>query len=304
MYSAYGLAIDSELPLPELCRSAAVPDVTIRLGATPESIPDAIVHRTTIEANRSQYLMKFERLGGVRFLVQDGSEVIVEPMSGHSPEVMRLFVLSLGLAAILYQRNTLPLHANAIETGRGAVIIAGDSGAGKSTLSLAFLQRGFRILTDDICALTMEGGPVVQPGIPRLKLWADVLHRLGAPGDERLSGGAGGALERVRPELEKYGVPLADRFCDRPTPIHKIYILEPKLNRELSLRPVSGSAKLDALRQQLFYLQNAELLVARSRWFGWLGKIAGHFETVIATRPADRFCVAELADMIQQDFER
>ena len=53
------------------------------------------------------------------------------------------------------QRKVLPLHGSAIAINGKAYAIIGDSGAGKSTLALAFLNRGYRLLTDDVIAVSL-----------------------------------------------------------------------------------------------------------------------------------------------------
>ena len=54
------------------------------------------------------------------------------------------------------------LHAGALATGDGAVLLFGKSGAGKSTTSLACVEDGFDYLSDDFCALTLEPEVVVH----------------------------------------------------------------------------------------------------------------------------------------------
>lgn len=48
------------------------------------------------------------------------------------------------------------VHAGAVGTSRGAVLLAGRGGSGKSTTSVACLARGLSYLADDYCIVTME----------------------------------------------------------------------------------------------------------------------------------------------------
>ena len=55
-----------------------------------------------------------------------------------------------------------------------------NSGAGKSTLAAYFVDRGFRLLADDVCALHLSDSEIfAAPGAVRLKLWRDALEELG-----------------------------------------------------------------------------------------------------------------------------
>jgi len=57
---------------------------------------------------------------------------------------------------ILRRNNIVILHAAAVATGDGAVLIGGNSGAGKSSTALRCLVGGLNYLGDDICAVSME----------------------------------------------------------------------------------------------------------------------------------------------------
>ena len=98
-----------------------------------------------------------------------------------------------------------------------AVLFCGASGAGKSTLAAALAQRGFPLVADDLCAITLTAGaaPMVQPDGRHLKLWAqaiqnlDLAERRGAP---------------VRNRLEKFFVEPAAALAE-PLPLGAVYAL-------------------------------------------------------------------------------
>ena len=109
------------------------------------------------------------------------------------------------------------MNASAIATERGSAVFMGLSGAGKSTLAAGFHKRGYRVLTDDLCAISFRAGqPMVWPAYPQLKLWPNVLRKLGVDP---------GPLRRVRPELEKRGLPLGESFASEPRAPIRLYIL-------------------------------------------------------------------------------
>jgi hypothetical protein len=71
----------------------------------------------------------------------------------------------------------LVLHGNALEKNGQAIVCVGHSGAGKSTLAYCLMQQGWRLMADDLVALSPDG--LVLPGIPRIKLWHDAAKAFG-----------------------------------------------------------------------------------------------------------------------------
>ncbi|MBY0274941.1 hypothetical protein K2Z84_06350, partial [Candidatus Binatia bacterium] len=64
------------------------------------------------------------------------------------------------LSWALAERGCAVVHAAAVATGAGALLIGGRSGTGKSTASLACLAAGLGFVGDDMC--------VIEPGEPPL----------------------------------------------------------------------------------------------------------------------------------------
>ena len=91
--------------------------------------------------------------------------------SGVSDQDISTFLLGSAVGALLIQRGILVLHGNALEKDGQAIVCMGHSGAGKSTLAYALMQQGWRLLADDLVAISPDG--LVLPGIPRIKLWHD-----------------------------------------------------------------------------------------------------------------------------------
>jgi hypothetical protein len=56
-----------------------------------------------------------------RYLVRDGREIIVDPAPDAPDRDVRLFLLGSTLGILCHQRGLLPIHANAIVVGGGAV---------------------------------------------------------------------------------------------------------------------------------------------------------------------------------------
>lgn len=159
--------------------------------------------------------------GIARFTVRGGSEIRVEADPSASARNVRLYLLGSVFGALLHQRGLLPLHANAIVIDGRAFAFTGASGAGKSTLAAWFVDRGYRILSDDVCVVGFDAGgfdgrgaAVAQPGLPRLRLWRDALDRGGRDAAD---------YHRSFDELDKYDVPTAADLS--PMPLAAVYRL-------------------------------------------------------------------------------
>ena len=83
------------------------------------------------------------------------------------------------LPRALAHQGHFVLHAAAVASDDGAVLLVGGSGAGKSTLAAALLKRGWKVLSDDAVVVESRGSrPVAVPTYPGLRLNPDALHLL------------------------------------------------------------------------------------------------------------------------------
>lgn len=229
-YAVFGLVLESELPLPELLPAPddAPADVVIRFGAAGDDH-----HISPEEVN-----LVVPKVASYR--VHGGRSIEVSPREGASDRNIRLFLLGSAFGAIIHQRGLLPLHANAIEIGGRAVAFMGHSGAGKSTMAAWFLDRGHRILADDVCVVVPNaaGVPLAYPGIPRLRLWREALERSGRNADE---------LELAFDNMDKFNLPTPRPSQSGPIPLSHVYLLEKAEEQAAEIKILSGVAAVDAL---------------------------------------------------------
>ncbi len=212
-YWAYGFRIHTELVCPELPplpEHTGNPDVTIELmpQATPASEAPA---KTCYEVQPGSFSLTVP--GAAHYRVEEGRRIFIEPLPGAEPEKIRLFLLGSVMGALLYQRGLFPLHGSAVATPWGAMIFVGRQGAGKSTLAAQFHRRGYRLLSDDVCAVAMTpDGLQVLPALAHLRICADAYERLGAPHTGRF-------------EVDKFVVPMGEGYCPYPAPLRAIHVL-------------------------------------------------------------------------------
>lgn len=85
------------------------------------------------------------------------------------------WLLGPALLLALAARGVYALHASAIASAAGAVLLLGRSGSGKSTLARVAADYGWRALADDVVPITEQAGVMrVRPRFPQLK-WPDPL---------------------------------------------------------------------------------------------------------------------------------
>jgi hypothetical protein len=121
------------------------------------------------------------------------------------------------MGLLLHQRGRVVLHASAVSIGDNAAIFLGPSGAGKSTMAATIHEEGYPILEDDVVSIRFENGnPIVDPGIPDLRLSTDIIDGLGY--DE----------QNLTPDHligeKKY---KSVDSSDTPSPLKCCYILQP-----------------------------------------------------------------------------
>jgi hypothetical protein len=147
------------------------------------------------------------------YRVEEGRRIFIAPLPDVPAEKLRLFLLGSAMGALLYQRGLFPLHGSAIETPWGAMIFVGAQGAGKSTLAAQFHRKGYRLLSDDVCAVAaLPKGLQILPALAQFRLCADAYERLGTtPG--------------VRFDVDKYVVPMGEGYCPHPVSLRAIHIL-------------------------------------------------------------------------------
>ena len=266
--TAYGLRVRSPFPLPFLPVSGLPhrdPDVTIRIGAAPASLPAPADRYGLWESAPGAFLLDVPDVA--RYLVTDGRDVLVEPRGGSDHEV-GVFLTGPVFAALVQQRGVVTLHAGAIGTGAGAVLFTGLSGSGKSSLIAALVGRGYAMLADNVAGVVLDeaGRPVALPAFPGLRLWAAMLDELAWPGQP---------LERVRPELEKYLAPV-ERFHTAPLALRAV------------CRLTLGNGDGDGIE--------IETLPAAGAW-GWLLKSTYHWKFLrgLGQLPTQFRTVTELA---------
>lgn len=168
-YFAYGLVVQSEVPLAELDACAPRPcDVSIRREPIPsrQSQPtDALF----LEVSEAEAYFEYAYIG--RLLIRGVSEILVDAKPGLEEGIINMALLGPVMAVLLHRRGFFVLHGSAMRIGETGDIFLGDKGAGKSTLAGALLAAGHPLIADDLAAISFaSGAPSLAPGFPQIKL--------------------------------------------------------------------------------------------------------------------------------------
>ncbi len=295
LHSAYGLIWQMPLACPEL-RAAPpdrAPDVVVRWGDVPQAPPSALAAGPLRQVTKEE--ARFGLPGVARLLVRGGNEIVVERQPDADDEMIRLLLLGTGAALLLHQRGLLPLHASAVVTPSGAALFMGHSGAGKSTLLNEFLRRGYSMLAEDLAAVRLDadGRAWVEPGVQVTKLWADSAAVLGQITD---------GLPQVRPELEKYVIPVTGPLATQAAPLAAIYVLAAHNQPTIVLEERRDARKFNALLDHTWQKLVVKRMGLHGAHFQRAVAVANQARIVRVSRPEGEFRLTELADAIEADF--
>ena len=296
-YVAYGLHVRSPIALPftppPRSRSPAdEPDVTVRIGKVPETLPAPAEERDEVlrrEAVPRPFRRHVPNVAG--YLVTGGRHILVEPLGGSDHQV-GVFLTGLIFAALLRQRDVVAFHASAIETGMGAVLFMGAKGSGKSSLLAAFVERGYAMLADDVTGVVLDadGRSVALPAFPGTRLWTDALDELGWQGRKR---------KRVREDEDKYLVPV-ERFRDAPLAVGAVCVLEGRPQEGIEVETAPPDDALRQLWRHTYRRRSLNRLGKRLVYLRTIGTIAKRVPVVHVTRPAHPLRLGALADRIEE----
>lgn len=289
-YRMYGLRVRSDIPVPHLrTLPPAEPEVVVRYGKVPVALPGAVQRHGLWQAAPGDFVMAMEHTA--RYRVTGGREVVVQPLGGGEDQIRGLLAGTIW-TAVLQQRGLLTLHASAIRTDAGAVLFLGASASGKSTLASAFVARGYPLLTDDVAAVQCRTGnpPVVMPGLPGLRLWADALERL----QFRTT-----TLRRVRPDLDKYVLPVK-AFSDGPEGVRAVYVLSVKNREAVELVPLGPAKRFMWLSKYTHRRKFAKPFGRQAAHFETVARIAQETPTARVVRPVAGFSLDALADRVER----
>lgn len=210
------------------------------------------------------------------------------------PDFARRIALSERRIAAIGQDVTLPDSWREPRDLRHAII---QPGAGR--VGDIWAQRGaaagYPMLAEDLAAvrLDMAGVAWVEPGVQVTKLWADSAAALGQPT---------AGLSRVRPELEKFVVPVGAALVKTAAPLAALYVLSAHNEPAIVLEERRDARKFNALLDHTWQKLVVKRMGLHGSHFQRAVAVANQARIVRVQRPEGEFRLTELADAVAANF--
>jgi hypothetical protein len=295
-YWAYGLEIVSELEFPEMYPYAVKkPDLEIKFGKVPAMLTGPeVIAKEKFFISPTEYLI---HLPICSYYVKEGASITIELKENADLPSVRLFLLTNAMAAVLHQRSKVALHAGAIQTDKGLVVICGESGAGKSTTISALQQKGYKIFVDDVLVLERAGAKVVGvAAYPTLKLWDDTI--------EKLALGVIPEEQKLRESVNKYRVSFQEDFTTRTTPLYKIfYLRKEEAKNSIEVTKKDGLEAFKILYSQLYRTSMINNTQSQVILFERLNQAVNQTNLIEVARPLDGNSIDEIVQTIETEIQ-
>jgi hypothetical protein len=238
-------------------------DISISVNSLPITLDNVVAHGVLWQVADGCLLLNVPAVA--RYLVETGGSITIEPTQDAPALSVDYFLGMLPLASLLYQRGMLAFHAAALSNGEIAILLAGNSGSGKSTLLTALVQRGWRMLADDLAIIGLDelGKPVVYPTNPEIALWAESLTNLGIVSD---------SLPSCDANRRIYSLP--ESFDATPRPLSGIYRLNVHSKPDVEYVDLIGSACFNTIGTILYNSHVADALCNKQDYLRCVASIA------------------------------
>ena len=311
--SIYGLGVVANRTIPGVPSSKiASEDVRISFGSLPAWLHKETQSETSYVAeyksecgepalrvfrlDQGRYY-RFSYADRTEFVVdRGGTEIWAEWYAPLTIEDTATYLLGPVMGFVMLLRGVVCLHASAVAVGNEAIALVGPAGSGKSTTAAAFVERGYRVLAEDVVTIDDRRDHfLVRPGYPCIRLWPAAVKALYGSEDH---------LPRLTPNWDKCYLDLSGQFQGEPLPLVAIYQL--------------GERRHDARAPFVETLDRAEGLMSviantyatklmdkqmRAREFELLTRVVSHVPVRRVTPHADPARIHELCNTILKDFD-
>lgn len=286
LYEAFGLTLQSEYPIAQLLSASDGAEVDVRICQADLSGYKVAWNHYRISAD--ELIIAIADVG--TFRITEGKLVQVHPAQKCAMSQLGVYIMGSCMGAVLHQRGLMPLHGSCVTDGVHTVLITGESGAGKSTLAAEFLSRGWKLLTDDVCAVSdPEGAAMVRPSYPSQKLWQDSLDHYGRTESDIHS-------LYFSEEREKFGVDVRRYFYNGTVPLSMIVQLIPTEDT-CSISQINAFTAIEQIVQntyRLFMIPQEH----QQRHFQRCATLAGKIPMMLLTRQNGVQCADKLYSLI------
>jgi hypothetical protein len=334
-YSAFGLLIHSNLPLPGLPHAdagARSPDLAVHITTPPILCRDDVAgteELTYVSSltdpsgqpafhiwnSRPSDLLRLAYSDGTQFWFDRPRQNLWVTWPGNlSLDSTLSYLLGPVLGLLLRLRGITCLHASAVALDDQSVLFVGAAGTGKSTTAATFAKLGHAVLSDDIVALStapplpaLNGSPdhvparelpalCVRPAYPHISLWPDSV---------KMIYGSAASLPQLSPDWDKCRLSLGTdgtRFESRSLPVGAVYLLDGRgPDPAPYVRPARGQTALLSLVANT-YANNLLDRDLRAQEFAVLDRLVASVPVRLLTPHQDPSRLDQLCALVLQDF--
>lgn len=192
-------------------------------------------------------------------IMSDG-RLVTRPEPCLSQVTVDYFLADLVFPRLLAQQGSFVVHAGAVRTLDGAIMLMGNSGRGKSTLATSFDHAGFALLGDDAMIVSsLDAAPRVCPVYPSLRLNPDSIDAL-------IPGTVTAGPARQHATKQRIDVAVDRQSEDWPLPILAIFsIAAAGSDEQIGLRRLTVAEACMFLVESSFALDPTDREKARCR---------------------------------------
>lgn len=282
-YQAYQIPIISELELSALAKyqdqSLVAEPIFVKVGELPlMEAKSLLFNKSTLAYNEHQFYFEIE--GIARYFIQNGNEIIIEPISQNLELVLTYFYTNC-LAVALFQRNLIPFHVSGVFVEPHKVLLfAASSGIGKTTTALKLSERGYPFFTDDTALIeTNQQKCYATASYPMLKLWQSTLNKQNLL-DESKKQPIYEASGR-----EKFSYFFHEKFENKPVEVVGIVFLEQQ-GVDIKIEKLNSMQSLPQLITNIYRVNWLNAMNKQKLQFESLMSIVQKIPAWKATRPA------------------
>lgn len=275
----FGFSVTSDVPLRFLREGGGSAPLRVSLGAKEAQRPrEGFIIEWPLRGGVEEVLATlYEVPGGYEYWTSDAGRFFVDVERGQievppmEDEILREQRLNgIPMALAFTHRGDFALHAAAVEVNGAAVLLAAPSRFGKTTLAMAFHERGFPMLAEDlICCRPSTHEAFPGPAVIRLR--PDVYGGTPPPGLVEIA---------QRPDRIFLAPEVGRRGSAGARPITGVVFL--REGPQVEVKPAAPAEALRDLWHLNFRLPNAG---ARENSFRVLGELVAGVPTWDLYRP-------------------
>lgn len=293
----YGYNLNSDLALPYLRdadrETGTAGEINISETDALPDIPELVFENKNLKLGTDSFRLDIPDVADYFISVNKNTfHIKYIPGSEKCPKNIGAFLLGTVMGGILHLHNRLNLHAASVNAEDKTFMVAGESGAGKSSVLAELLKADTRFVCDDVSVIDKVAGEfTIAPGHENIRLWRDAAISSGYSIEE---------VNQIRPQDDKFWVPMPEKFQPESGKLCSLFILEKKRSSEVKFEKISGPLKIKYL--QAFNFRNIFLRLPgrHNAFFQQAAALADAINMYVVTRP-DGYYADEIAGTILEE---